>query len=133
MARDRPGRPLRERDERLLGQVESDRLLCAVNSYLLRQPSDEAFATAVHLSLDLQTGRFSIGNAGHPAPVQFVAGSGRWSVLTSAGGPALGLIVGAQFNTALLEYYPPLAKHQKHDPAAIRAVAAEPAAGTAIS
>ena len=81
----------------LLGQVESDRLLCAVNSYLLRQPSDEAFATAVHLSLDLQTGRFSIGNAGHPAPVQFVAGSGRWSVLTSAGGPALGLIVGAQF------------------------------------
>lgn len=81
----------------LLGQVESDRLLSAANSYLLRQQSPEGFATAVHLSVDLQTGRFSIGNAGHPAPVQFVAGSGLWSQHTSLGGPALGLIEGAQF------------------------------------
>jgi hypothetical protein len=81
----------------LLGQVESERLLCAANSYLLRQESDEGFATAVHLCLDLHTGRFSLGNAGHPAPAQFVAGSGRWSMLTSLGGPALGLIEGAKF------------------------------------
>ncbi len=46
---------------------------------------------------------------------------------------SMAIIVGAQFNNALLEYYPPLAKHQKHDPVASRTVAAEPAAGTAIS
>ena len=29
---------------------------------------------------------------------------------------SMAIIIGAQFNNALLEYYPPLAKHQKHNP-----------------
>ncbi len=81
----------------LLGQVEPERVLCAANSYLLRQEWAEGFATAVHVCVDLQTGQFSLGNAGHPAPVQFVAGSGRWSVHASLGGPALGLLDDASF------------------------------------
>ena len=81
----------------LLGQVEPDRLLAAANHYLLRQEWSEGFATAVHLAIDLSTGEFSLGNAGHPAPIQFAAGSGLWSVHDSAGGPALGLIPDAGF------------------------------------
>ncbi|MGV1007442.1 MAG: PP2C family protein-serine/threonine phosphatase [Dermatophilaceae bacterium] len=81
----------------LLGQVESERVLPAANTYVLRQQWLEGFATAVHVCVDLHTGHFSIGNAGHPAPVQFIAGSGLWTEHASRGGPALGLIEGAQF------------------------------------
>ena len=81
----------------LLGQVEPERLLPAANHYLVRQEWPEGFATAVHLAVDLRTGDFTLGNAGHPAPIQFTAGSGRWSVLESAGGPVLGIIPEVQF------------------------------------
>ncbi len=81
----------------LLGQVEPERLLESVNHYLLRQAWPEGFASAVHLTVDLHTGAFTLGNAGHPAPIQFAAGSGRWSVHASAGGPVLGIIPDARF------------------------------------
>ncbi len=81
----------------LLGQVEPERVLAAANSYLLRQGWAEGFASAVHLSVDLPSGDFTIGNAGHPVPFQFAAGSGRWSMLTSAGGPVLGILPIAEF------------------------------------
>jgi hypothetical protein len=63
----------------------------AANAYLIRQDWDEGFATAVHLTVDLDTGAYSIGSAGHPPAAHFDAGSGRWS-LVEASGPALGLI-----------------------------------------
>lgn len=81
----------------LLGQVEPERLLSAANHYLVRQEWPEGFATAVHLALDLRTGDFTLGNAGHPAPIQFSAGSGLWSVLESAGGPVLGILPEIEF------------------------------------
>jgi len=81
----------------LLGELEPERFLHAANSYLLRQRWGEGFATAIHVSLDLLTGDFSIGRAGHPAGVQFSAGSGRWSLLDTSGGPLLGVIDGASF------------------------------------
>lgn len=81
----------------LLGQLPPQRLLAAANSYLLRQGWDESFASAVHLALDLHTGEFSIGNAGHPGPVQFQAGSGRWLTHTPLGGPVLGILPDAEF------------------------------------
>ena len=59
-----------------------------------RQEWDEGFATAVHLSLDLDTGHFAVRSAGHPPAALRNAGSGRWSVL-EAEGPLLGLIEGA--------------------------------------
>lgn len=81
----------------LLGQVDPQRLLPAANSYLLRQGWSEGFATAVHMSLHLPSGRFTVGTAGHPGPVHFVAGSGQWRAIDPTGGPALGVIEEAAY------------------------------------
>ena len=81
----------------LLGEQEPDRFLPAANNYLLRQSWDEGFATAVHVSIELASGDYSIGSAGHPPAVQFVNGSGRWEVLGEAAGPLLGVIEGASY------------------------------------
>lgn len=80
----------------LIGALPSADFLPAANEYLLRQDWDEGFATAVHVSLDLETGLFEVRNAGHPSAAHRVAGSGRW-VLRSEQGPALGLLDGADF------------------------------------
>jgi len=45
----------------LLGEQEPNRFLTAANNYLLRQNWDEGFATAVHVSIDLATGDYTIG------------------------------------------------------------------------
>lgn len=75
----------------LLGAMSVDRFLPAANSYLLRQHWDEGFATAAHASINLRTGEFSIGSAGHPPAVRFSAGSGRWEILETEEGPVLGV------------------------------------------
>jgi serine phosphatase RsbU (regulator of sigma subunit) len=62
----------------------------------MRQDWSEGFATAVHLSLDLDTGDFELRSAGHPPGVQLVAGTGRWAI-HEAEGPVLGLLQEAQF------------------------------------
>ena len=80
----------------LLGAMPPADFLPAANDYLLRQDWEEGFATAVHLSLDLTTGSFTMRSAGHPPAAQRTAGSGRWTV-HHADGPALGLLPGAEF------------------------------------
>ena len=80
----------------LLGALPPEQFLSAANDYLLRQDWSEGFATAVHLSLELDTGRFELRSAGHPPAVQLLAGSGRWAI-HEAEGPVLGLMDGAQF------------------------------------
>ncbi|GAA4695823.1 PP2C family protein-serine/threonine phosphatase [Nocardioides conyzicola] len=80
----------------LLGALAPPDFLPAANDYLLRQGWEEGFATAVHLSLDLVTGRFEVRTAGHPPAAQLDAGSGRWTV-HEAEGPVLGLIEDAEF------------------------------------
>ncbi|QWF23738.1 serine/threonine-protein phosphatase [Nocardioides sp. LMS-CY] len=82
----------------LLGALEPAEFLPAANEYLLNQRWDEGFATAIHLSLDLETGDFEVRAAGHPPAAQLDAGSGRWSV-HEAEGPVLGLIEDAEFTT----------------------------------
>jgi hypothetical protein len=81
----------------LLGALEADAFLPSANDYLLRQDWGEGFATAVHVSLDLGTGRFELRSAGHPPAVQLRAGSGRWAV-HEAEGPVLGLMANAEFS-----------------------------------
>jgi stage II sporulation SpoE-like protein len=81
----------------LLGALEPAGFLPAANDYLLRQDWSEGFATAVHVALDLQTGRFELRSAGHPPGVQLLAGSGRWAVHETEG-PVLGLIPDAEFD-----------------------------------
>jgi serine phosphatase RsbU (regulator of sigma subunit) len=81
----------------LLGAMPADRFLQAANAYLLRQHWDEGFATAVHLDLDLDTGRYQVSSAGHPPVAQFRAGSGRWVLGRQAGGPVLGVLDAVEF------------------------------------
>lgn len=81
----------------LLGAMDPDDFLGAANSYLLRQGWGEGFATAIHVALDLDTGRFSLGGAGHPPAVKFSAGSGRWQILDDENGPLLGVLGAPQF------------------------------------
>jgi hypothetical protein len=75
----------------LLGSVPQSDFLAACNAYLMRGGLPEVFVTAVHLSLDLATGEFTIASAGHPPAAQFEAGSGRWR-LTAARGIVLGVV-----------------------------------------
>jgi hypothetical protein len=82
----------------LIAAVPPHEFLIAANAYLLGHRWDEGFATAVQLSLDLQTGHFEVWTAGHPPAVHLAAGSGRWSALQSDG-PVLGLIEGAEFDS----------------------------------
>ncbi len=80
----------------LLGALPPEQFLPAANDYLLRQDWSEGFATAVHLSLDLDTGTFELRSAGHPPAVQLLAGSGRWAIHETEG-PVLGLMANAGF------------------------------------
>lgn len=75
----------------LLGAVPPADFLSDANGYLVAQAWEEGFATACHLSLDLRSGEFDLASAGHPPAAHFDAGSGRWSLLETAG-PALGLL-----------------------------------------
>jgi len=81
----------------LLGAMDPGDLLAAANSYLLRQEWNDGFATAIHVALELDSGRFSVGGAGHPPAVKFWAGSGRWQVMDAANGPLLGVLQDAAF------------------------------------
>ncbi len=81
----------------LLGETTPERFLGAANSYLVRQNWAEGFATAVHLSIDLVTGEFTFGNAGHPSPAQYFGGSGSWLLLSESSGPLLGVIPDAAY------------------------------------
>jgi len=81
----------------VLGSLAPERFLDAANGYLVRQSWDEGFATAVHLDIDLRTGEFSLGNAGHPPAVRYSAGTGTWEVIETGRGPVLGIMQGVAF------------------------------------
>lgn len=89
----------------LVGSVPPEQFLPSANDYLLRQKWDEGFATGVHLAIDLRTGRFRLGSAGHPPAVHFHAGSGSWEIAT-ASGPAFGLFAGAEFHATTGQLMP---------------------------
>lgn len=80
----------------LLTAVRPEEFLPAANRYLLRQEWEEGFATAVHLSIDLESGEFEVRTAGHPPALHLQAGTGRWDAHETEG-PFLGLIEDAEF------------------------------------
>ncbi|MDQ0423938.1 PP2C family protein-serine/threonine phosphatase [Cellulomonas iranensis] len=80
----------------LLGALPPERFLPAANAYLLAQAWDEGFATAVHVWVDLATGRYRVASAGHPPPARLHAGSGRIDVLDLPPGVALGVLADAE-------------------------------------
>ena len=75
----------------LLGALPPDALMRAANAFLLRQDSDESFATAVHVRVDLDTGDYTITSAGHPPVLHWHPGRGEWGV-DNARGTALGVV-----------------------------------------
>ena len=82
----------------LLGALPPEDFLPAANDYLLRQDWDEGFATAVHLSLDLDDRRLrGLRPPATRRPSSCAAGSGRWSVHETEG-PVLGLIAGRRLH-----------------------------------
>lgn len=80
----------------LLGAVAPHEFLPAANNYLLRQQWLDGFATAVHLVVDLNTGRFVVESAGHPPPAHFISGSGTWRLIHGDAVP-LGVLSDADF------------------------------------
>ncbi|MDQ4053763.1 MAG: serine/threonine-protein phosphatase [Actinomycetota bacterium] len=75
----------------LLGALPPHELFDAANRFLLRQRSDESFATAVHVVIDLEEGRYTITSAGHPPALRWDTGSEAW-VVDNARGTALGIL-----------------------------------------
>ena len=83
----------------LLGAVAPERFLAAANDYLIRQAWEEGFATALHITIDLQSGHYRLTNAGHPPAAHYAGGSGRWQLI-ELDGMVLGLSPDAQFGVA---------------------------------
>ncbi|GAB3677241.1 PP2C family protein-serine/threonine phosphatase [Angustibacter aerolatus] len=81
----------------LLGSVPARDFLLSANKWLLRQRWHEGFATAVHVDLELATGKFRVARAGHPPAAHYQAGSGRWVLLDEQSGPLLGVMDGMEF------------------------------------
>ena len=81
----------------LLGAVAPERFLASANDYLVRQEWDEGFATALHVSIDLESGHYRLTNAGHPPAAHYAGGSGRWSLIEQEG-MVLGLRPDVQFD-----------------------------------
>ncbi|MCL8025827.1 PP2C family protein-serine/threonine phosphatase [Nocardioides bruguierae] len=83
----------------LLGSLPPVALMEAANDFLLRQDSDEAMATAVHVLVDLRSGRFQVHSAGHPPALSWVGTRGTWAA-DEARGLALGVMHRAPFESS---------------------------------
>ena len=75
----------------MVGTMRGRSLFDAANDFLLRQHSYETFATAVHVSIDLQDGRYTIYSAGHPPALRWSRSSEEWGIDNSRG-LALGIM-----------------------------------------
>ncbi|WP_157436700.1 PP2C family protein-serine/threonine phosphatase [Actinospica robiniae] len=80
----------------LLDAVPPDGFLGAANDHVFGRGWEETFATAVHASLDPETGRFEVYNAGHHPAARWRDAEQRWERLDE-GGPALGLLAGEDY------------------------------------
>src|ERR1700749_2567505 len=69
----------------VLGSVPREQFLPAANAYLRRGSTDEGFVTAVHLSIDLASGEYTLYSAGHPPAARFHANTGQWRPSTARG------------------------------------------------
>jgi hypothetical protein len=88
----------------LIGSLPPIGLFSAANDFLLRQQWDEGFATAVHVLVNLDTGEYSVINAGHPPAMRWVDRQSLWQV-DAARGTALGVLERPDFfrSTGVIE------------------------------
>jgi Stage II sporulation protein E (SpoIIE) len=75
----------------VLGSVPPEQFLPAANAYLRRGSTDEGFVTAVHLSIELSSGEYTLYSAGHPPAARFDASTGMWRT-SAARGIVLGVV-----------------------------------------
>ncbi len=75
----------------VLGSVPREQFLPAANAYLRRSSVDEGFVTAVHVSIELSSGEYTLYSAGHPPAARFDANTGIWSI-SRARGIVLGVV-----------------------------------------
>ena len=83
----------------LIGAMTPTETFRAANAFLIRTGDDEAFATAVHLLVDLEDGTYQITSAGHPPALRFDLPSGEW-VIDNARGTALGVLPEPELHTS---------------------------------
>jgi hypothetical protein len=83
----------------LIGALPPRDLFRAANDFLIRQGDDEAFATAVHLLVDLEDGRYQITSAGHPPALHWDIDSREWAI-DNARGTALGVLRDAELHVS---------------------------------
>lgn len=83
----------------LIGSLPPLGLFAAANDYLMRQNWNDGFATAVHIIVDLQTGRYEVLSAGHPPALIYSDYDSTWSV-DKARGIALGIMDHAEFESS---------------------------------
>ncbi len=81
----------------LIGALPPLGLFASANEFLLRQRWDDGFATAVHVIVDLRSGRYQITSAGHPPAMTWDAATATWSV-DGARGMALGIAPRPEFH-----------------------------------
>lgn len=82
----------------LIGSLPQHGLFAAANDFLLRQRWDEGFATAVHVFVDMESGRYSIMSAGHPPALRWDAARGEW-IVDGARGVPLGVVDFPEFSS----------------------------------
>jgi hypothetical protein len=75
----------------VLGSVPRERFLPAANAYVRRGSPDEGFVTAVHLSIDLSSGEYTLYSAGHPPAIRLDGNTGQWRTC-GARGIVLGVV-----------------------------------------
>jgi hypothetical protein len=81
----------------LIGSLPPLGLFSAANDFLLRQQLDESFATAVHVLVNLNSGNYSVINAGHPPALRWASWKSVWEV-DGARGTALGVLQRPDFH-----------------------------------
>lgn len=84
----------------LIGSLPPLGLFSAANDFLLRQQWDEGFATAVHVLVHLDTGEYSVINAGHPPALRWMERQSQWQV-DGARGTALGVLERPEFHRSV--------------------------------
>lgn len=89
----------------LIGAFPPDQLFKAANDFLLRQSDDEAFATAVHLLVDLEEGSYQISSAGHPPALRWDLPLREW-VIDNARGTALGVLSDPELHSSQGRLFP---------------------------
>lgn len=107
----------------LIGALPPEGLLESANAFLLRQKQDEGFATAIHVTVDLETGDYRLTSAGHPPALVWWPEEREWRT-DAARGTALGIVAQPEMHStsgtlgpgqALMFYTDGVIEYRSHD------------------